>query len=109
MIKTVVVNISQKENYVEPFEITVNAGDTIEIKSQDKSQAALVIPNTKAFLELPANEGYIEHRFPTDSDLTLKVKESPIPGRYSYHVYMVVPDKFADYPGHSAPKIIIRE
>lgn len=109
MTKNVIVNISKEDYYVKPFDIIVEAGSTIEIKSQDKSKAALVIPNTKDFVELPANKDYIEHRFPTDPDLIIKVKEYPKPGTYFYHVYMVDPDKFADKPEQSAPKIIIRE
>ena len=106
--KEIIISL-KKEYFVDPFIIQVQPGDTIVMKSTGKTKATVVIPTIKAFADIRQKENYIEHRFPTDGELIIKVRKYPIFGTYIYHVYLVEPDEFADKPNHSAPKIIIKE
>ena len=105
----VIVNISQfKPPYVEPFNIRVQPGDTITLKTDDKTSAAVVIPGVKLFTDLQNKDNY--HQFVIDegSERTIKISDTGTSGYYTFHVFMIQIGKFADNPGYSAPKIIIQ-
>jgi plastocyanin len=105
----VVVNINQfKPPYVEPFNIRVQPGDTITLRTETKTSAAVVIPGVKLFTDLQQKDNY--HQFVIDegSEQTLKISETGTSGYYTFHVFIIQTGKFADNPGYSAPKIIIQ-
>jgi len=103
------INLEKNEIIVKPFIFNAKPGEKFYIKSQTKTNVAIVIPNIKAFADTRDKNNYLQHRFPGNGKLEIKVSRYPIYGSYHYHVYLAKLHQFADKPNHSAPKIIIKE
>jgi hypothetical protein len=96
---------------INPPRLQVGSGaakaSTVTITNGTTHAAMFWIPRGESVFELPADVPHFDTiiKIAPGSELTLRVKESPNPGTYPYHVFCHAISHFAD--GNSAPEITV--
>jgi hypothetical protein len=101
--------IISHEPFLDNFEILKSRGEKITIFAAEDADAAVIIPKINAFAAELRKNNYEEKIVTAKEPLEIEISEKAELEKYTFHVFVIDKRRFADNPGYSAPKIIIKE